>query len=116
MFFLDRFGSNNNNNSVLAELTIYYNETRSYHNITKRIPLDSLAGSLTINPNTMIAYATNPTNNTVAIIDLLREKIVNYLLVGRYPWDLQVNLDTNLIYVSNRFNNTVSVLLNGLLT
>jgi YVTN family beta-propeller protein len=65
---------------------------------------------LAVNPNSSMVYVVNRDNNTVSVIDGLRNRLVTNILVGTVPTAVAVNPNTNLIYVTNSGSNTVSII------
>jgi YVTN family beta-propeller protein len=56
------------------------------------------------------AYLTNPTSNTVSVIDIATNTLVATIPVGGFPEALAITPDGTRVYVTNALDNTVSVI------
>lgn len=56
------------------------------------------------------AYITNPTNNSVSVIDTATNNVTTVVKVGNHPWGVGVSYDGKKVYVTNVYSNSVSVI------
>ena len=56
------------------------------------------------------AYVANSGSNTVSMIDIPTQLVVNTIAVGSGPWGVAISPDGTQVYVTNSFGNNVSVI------
>lgn len=56
------------------------------------------------------AYVALGRANHVAVVDVKSRTVLNYLLVGKRPWGLQLNRDESLLYVANGLSDDVTII------
>lgn len=66
--------------------------------------------SFALDPNSNITYISNYLSNTVSLLDLRKNKILDNLTVGSRPNDIAISNSDDQIYVTNVGTNTVSVI------
>ena len=65
---------------------------------------------MAVDPNNQFLYVANRDENTIMIIDLFENKIVDTIEVGTAPFGLALNLERNELYSANVRSNNVSVI------
>jgi YVTN family beta-propeller protein len=91
------------------------NNYNNHNNIQLARILDNVSGiiapaGIAINISTNKAFVTDYASNTVFVIDLKTNRVVDKIKVGNNPVGISVNPISNRIYVTNIGDNTVSVI------
>ncbi len=76
----------------------------------RAIPTQGVACCVAVSPDTSRLYASEISNDTVAVMNTRTNRLITRIPVGDGPTAIGLNRATNLIYVENRFENSISVI------
>ena len=83
---------------------------RSTGNILSSLPVAQLPQGLAVSPDGKRAYVSDAAASSVAIVDLIHERVIATAMVANLPAGLAVTPDSREIYVSNSDSSTISAL------
>ena len=64
---------------------------------------------IVMNRDSTRAYAALGRANRVAVIDVAKREVLDYILVGQRPWGLKLNGDESKLYVANGLSDDLSI-------
>ena len=73
------------------------------------VPVGAKPWKMAVSPNHKLAYVTESGSNTLALLDLTKNKVIGRIRVGKAPTFVLLNRAGTLAYVSNAQSNTISV-------
>ena len=62
-----------------------------------------------VNEDLNLAYALDASSNSIYVIDLYNNRIIETILTDRHPIGITIDPETNMLYVVNEYNNSISV-------
>jgi len=74
------------------------------------LPVGTIPCAVAVNPVTKMVYAVNYGDQTLSVIDRVKEKVVATLPVGEHPQAVAVDSARNLIYVANVHGSSVTMI------
>jgi YVTN family beta-propeller protein len=108
-----RIGVNSNSNLIYVSNIYWVQDIQVVDpilkKVIKRIPIESNANYIAVNPTTNRIYATL-FNDKVVVLDGETNEVITYITVGKTPEGIAVNPSTNSVYVACRDDNSIYVI------
>jgi YVTN family beta-propeller protein len=65
---------------------------------------------IAVSPNNLVAIVTNEGDDSIAIISIIQEEVIEYIDVGLSPTDVIITSDGKKAYVANSHDNHITVI------
>ena len=96
--------------SPTPSVATFRSSTPSTNTVVATVALENSSYGVAITPDGGHAYFTNPTGNSVSVIDTSSNTVVAIVAVGNVPYGIAISPDGSRAYVTNNQDDSVSVI------